>query len=1213
MHSRKDLKTFLDCLETNICPGARPARQGMLTVCFWWHGIVGSTGKNPMGKSDEFKSTVSQQIIRPFTGKEYLMIGYSCAAAIPIDVRREYNRQRQGPCGQRLMKPQAFRLAVQTARVASSAARLVIAVILAVALPHLALPADRFYSGPNNGTFSSPFNWSTQVVPVNGDRAFVRSGASVNYDTSYSDPGLLFLIVDGNSGSNTTLVQSTNTTMQAVTQYIAEVDKGTYTQSAGTNFVGNSTTPGLIYIGKSAGSVGNYNLNGGTLSVLGAGLSAEEHIGESGTGTLTQMGGTNTSAVEYIGRMIGASGTYMQSAGTNTAGIVWLGTGAGVGTCTGTYILSGTGSLSVATNETMGAGGFGYFTQNGGTNVTSTLNVANSGGHGEYALNSGSLSAVTEVVGATGSGLFTQTGGSNSVSGDLSLQGGGVGSSYILQGGNLTAGSVTLNSGSGVFTQSGGTLNAAAFNQGGGTVVGTLQNQGTFNYNSGVFNGRLLNQGAVIFNADFIAANGMENDTLVTIASGRTVTLNGAGLDNEGVFTVAAGGVLNLNGPLSNNGQMTANANLTLSSSSTNAGTLNLVSGYQLSLKATTLTNNGSLNLGGGLINGSGGMLVNTFGGVVSGTGTITSSFSNSGGVLAPIGGAINVTQAFTNSGTIQLSAFNAGLTGGAITNTGSIQGVGTVSNAVINSTGTIEAIGGTLVLGGTLSNQAGGLFRIGSGSKILVSAGLATNAGIINLTGGTFDNAGTALNNSGQITGYGVLSTGGLTNNGSMTLTGGTTTVNGPVTNAASKTINIRYQPAIFTGNVTNNGTIKTTNTTVTFTGTYAGNVYISDPSDNIFQADVTVIPGGTMTGGSGDRFFMSGGSFTNHGTFSNGGVLQSSDAVSTDGSFVQTGTLTQSANFTNSGTATIGGVQNWSSGTSFTNTAGTATFQSDAGSASAAPLMVNANGGTVTFAAPQHLAALSVGTAANAKLQSGLNAPMQLGALTIAGGVSPNGQLDVTDNNVVLHNGVVSTTLAQLRNGLNSSGTLWTGAGIQSSTAAADAAAHGNTTVFAVGAIKNADKFGNPIYSTWPAPPSPDGGASGLTTTDVLVKYTYFGDADLNGVVDNTTDYDLWSNGFTNPTLAATNGWLYGDFDFSGIVDNTTDYDLWSTGFAHQGAPAAAGGTHGNPGTVTPARDLQAVPEPGGLMLIVFGLVGLGLGARRCASPSLMQLVGQ
>jgi autotransporter-associated beta strand protein len=233
-----------------------------------------------------------------------------------------------------------------------------------------------------------------------------------------------------------------------------------------------------------------------------------------------------------------------------------------------------------------------------------------------------------------------------------------------------------------------------------------------------------------------------------------------------------------------------------------------------------------------------------------------------------------------------------------------------------------------------------------------------------------------------------------------------------------------------------------------------------------------------------------------------------------------------------------------------------------------------------------------LTINSTAAAKLQAGLPSPVQLPALSIAGGGTPTARLDVTDNNMVLHNGSIGTTLSQLKAGLNSGGTLWTGAGITSSTAAADAAGHNNSTVFAVGAIQNIDKDGNAIYSTWPASAGANA-ATGLATTDALVKYTYFGDADLNGVVDNTTDYDLWSNGFTNPGLAATNGWLYGDFDFSGTVDNTTDYDLWSTGFAHQGgalsAPAAAAGTEG----------VQAVPEPSAMMLAGLGAILFAVGS--------------
>jgi hypothetical protein len=251
--------------------------------------------------------------------------------------------------------------------------------------------------------------------------------------------------------------------------------------------------------------------------------------------------------------------------------------------------------------------------------------------------------------------------------------------------------------------------------------------------------------------------------------------------------------------------------------------------------------------------------------------------------------------------------------------------------------------------------------------------------------------------------------------------------------------------------------------------------------------------------------------------------------------------------------------------------------------------------SGGTFAFAGTLAVAhvhglgtgGLTINNSAKVQLQAGLSAPVQLPSLTIAGGATPTATLDVTNNNVVVHNGDLATTLAQLRSGLNSSGALWAGAGVTSSTAAADAAAHSNATVFAAGAIQNIDKNGNLIYSTWPAPPSPDTGATGLATTDVLVKYTYFGDADLNGVVDNTTDYDLWSNGFTNPGLAATNGWLYGDFDYSGIVDNTTDYDLWSTGFAHQGGALASGAS-------AVLETVQPVPEPASVTLVILAIAG-------------------
>ena len=82
-----------------------------------------------------------------------------------------------------------------------------------------------------------------------------------------------------------------------------------------------------------------------------------------------------------------------------------------------------------------------------------------------------------------------------------------------------------------------------------------------------------------------------------------------------------------------------------------------------------------------------------------------------------------------------------------------------------------------------------------------------------------------------------------------------------------------------------------------------------------------------------------------------------------------------------------------------------------------------------------------LTINNTATAKLQAGLSGPVQLPSLTIAGGVSPTATLDITDNNLIVHNGNLATMTAQAANGLNINGTLWTGAGITSSTAAADA----------------------------------------------------------------------------------------------------------------------------------------------------------------------------
>ena len=81
------------------------------------------------------------------------------------------------------------------------------------------------------------------------------------------------------------------------------------------------------------------------------------------------------------------------------------------------------------------------------------------------------------------------------------------------------------------------------------------------------------------------------------------------------------------------------------------------------------------------------------------------------------------------------------------------------------------------------------------------------------------------------------------------------------------------------------------------------------------------------------------------------------------------------------------------------------------------------------------------------------------------------------------------------------------------------------------AVGLVLNDDGAGGVLYDKWPVT------GEVLTNTDVLIKYTKLGDADLNGVVDNSTDYLLWVDGYVNQDLPRT--WMYGDFDYDGKVN--------------------------------------------------------------------------
>ncbi len=192
----------------------------------------------------------------------------------------------------------------------------------------------------------------------------------------------------------------------------------------------------------------------------------------------------------------------------------------------------------------------------------------------------------------------------------------------------------------------------------------------------------------------------------------------------------------------------------------------------------------------------------------------------------------------------------------------------------------------------------------------------------------------------------------------------------------------------------------------------------------------------------------------------------------------------------------------------------------------------------------------------------------------------LSASNLLDLTNNDLIIHNGDLAALTNYLDVGFNQGA--WGGAGGITSSAAA-------ATTNAALAIELNSTGSSALLSTFDGQP--------VTSTDVLIKYTYFGDANLDGVV-NGSDYTLIDNGFNN----SLTGWHNGDFNYDGVV-NGDDYTLIDNAFNTQGASLAAAIPPRSGGLMDAEETAQlnstTVPEPIGFGGIVFA--AMGFSARR------------
>jgi hypothetical protein len=280
-----------------------------------------------------------------------------------------------------------------------------------------------------------------------------------------------------------------------------------------------------------------------------------------------------------------------------------------------------------------------------------------------------------------------------------------------------------------------------------------------------------------------------------------------------------------------------------------------------------------------------------------------------------------------------------------------------------------------------------------------------------------------------------------------------------------------------------------------------------------------------------------------------------------------------------TGAGTLNLTGAQLHGAGAILNANGGVTNFNSDAGSASAANLTVNANA-TTNFNTSQHLSGLNIATNVTATLAAGGSRLISTAALATIGVA----RLDLKDNRLIVRDGAIGgwSAATSKYDGVTGqvaagrAGGNWNGPGIVTTLPAAQ----GILTTLAV--AKASDVFGISSAQTasW----------SGETVNGdaVLVGYTYGGDANLNGRID-ADDYFHIDSGF----LSGLRGYVNGDFDFNGIV-NGDDYFVIDSNFADQGAPldgaaAAAAESMAAQGASTGA---VPVPEPAGGMLIISGI---------------------
>ena len=682
--------------------------------------------------------------------------------------------------------------------------------------------------------------------------------------------------------------------------------------------------------------------------------------------------------------------------------------------------------------------------------------------------------------------------------------------------------------------------------------------------------------------------------------------LGATGLDGAGALTKSGGGTLSLTGASG-----TASGGLIIQAGKVSVATDAVLGGntQTFTLNGGTLefTNPAAVTF----IDATKTRTVNV--GVSGGTIAVTDTVQANGVVIAladRLVGAAGTTLTKAGAGTLRISATQSTLNSNWIVSDGALE------SAVAGTAGSLGSGSVTLNSGGIVVVPGGGA-QTNTNAIILAGGAIGTRSGDLAVYGGTVNvTAASNVNlksNTTQPNSQSITVSGKVSGSASLTLNGNNAGGNGGnsgggkflaltnTTNDYSGTFNVlnaqilRSAPAT-TGNTLGTSTLNLTGGTLQVRDDGAGSAGTIAYGNNVIvgtnggTVDVDRV-GTTNTGNTVALGTLSIGAQTLTTAGANGyGVSFGATTLTGDATFNPTTAATTlgggvSGGFgltmSGAGTLTISGAQSYSA---LTTSAGTTTLTTSLPGATitntAGILNLNANAtnsavtanATTNFGSAQKLASLGIGATGVATLAAHTGGPANIKPIDTAGlAITAGGKLDLTNNVLVVRGGSLAAITTALGTGY-ATGT-WAGPGINSSTAAGDA-----SFVTALGVIDNSVT----LLSTF-------GGVTGLTGAEILVKYTYYGDANLDGQVTGA-DYSQIDNGFAN----GLTGWFNGDFNYDGVVTGA-DYSLIDNAFANQTAQLRPDGAAGAP--------LAVVPEAGSIALLTAGALGLAARRRRKA----------